>query len=269
MPEPVATLGTAAIAAYLGKDGLQKLLGPTADYLGGELQKVTEKRIENIGNILSNATKKLGERLDEPGAVPPRVLKTVVNEGSYCDGSVAAEYFGGIIASSRSEISRDDRGARIAKILDGLSTYQMHSHYVIYSCIKSLFSDTVNSFSLSEGRRKMQIFIPMKGFSSSMNFTEAELTNPQILSHIFHGLSNEDLIEGSWQFGPAEDMKIFNSRCPGQGISCMPSALGAELFLSAFGVSNEPLDAVLRSDLDTSIEGIEVFTEGLVSLATK
>lgn len=40
MSEPITTVGLGAIAAYLGKDGLAKLLGPTAEYLGGELQSL-------------------------------------------------------------------------------------------------------------------------------------------------------------------------------------------------------------------------------------
>ena len=59
MPEPT-TLGLAALAAYLGKDGVAKILGPTADYLGDQLKVFTQKRIDNVGKIFSNAEKKAG-----------------------------------------------------------------------------------------------------------------------------------------------------------------------------------------------------------------
>ena len=36
MPDPTV-LGSAAIVAYLSRDGLERLLGPTASYLGEEL----------------------------------------------------------------------------------------------------------------------------------------------------------------------------------------------------------------------------------------
>ncbi len=55
MPEPITTVGLGAIAAYLGKDGLEKLLGPTADYLGGGLKDFTEKRMHNIGQNLQKS----------------------------------------------------------------------------------------------------------------------------------------------------------------------------------------------------------------------
>jgi len=48
MPEPLTTVGL-GIAAYLGKDGIQKLLGPTADYLGQGLRDFTQKRAHTIG----------------------------------------------------------------------------------------------------------------------------------------------------------------------------------------------------------------------------
>ena len=44
MPEPITTVGLGAIAAYLGKDGISKILGPTAEYVGGELQAFTKKK---------------------------------------------------------------------------------------------------------------------------------------------------------------------------------------------------------------------------------
>ena len=96
--EPVTTIGLGAVAAYLAKDGIGKLLGPTADYLGDGLRDLlTRRRGESIGRIFSNASTKLGSQLDEPGQVPPRVLKTVLNEGSYCEDPVALEYFGGVL----------------------------------------------------------------------------------------------------------------------------------------------------------------------------
>ena len=51
--EPVTTIGLGAFAAYVSKDGIGKLLGPTADYLGEGLRDLTRRRGESIGrNIL-------------------------------------------------------------------------------------------------------------------------------------------------------------------------------------------------------------------------
>ena len=128
------------IAAYLTKDMLQKILGPTAEYLGEELEKWAKSRIKNVQKILLNAKKKLGPRLDSPGRVSPKVLKAVINEGSYAEDPIAVEYFGGVLASSKTEFDRDDRGARLVKIVDNLSAYQIRTHYLVYSTMAHIFS---------------------------------------------------------------------------------------------------------------------------------
>ena len=255
MPE-IITVGIGAIAAYLGKDGVQKILGPTADYLGEELKAFTQRRINNIGKIFSNAEKKLGSRLDSPGQVPPKVLKTVINEGSYSEDSVALEYFGGVLASSRTEMGRDDRGARIIKILDNLSAYQIRTHYLIYSTIAHLFSHSGKGFALPKGRAEMEVFFPYKAYGNSMEFTQAEWDNPQIFIHTWHGLSSDNLIEGRWQSGDQETLQNSGANAPGAGIIFQPSTLGAELFLWGFGHGDKPLDYVLSGKLKVEIDDL-------------
>lgn len=140
MPDPITNAGIGVIAAYVGKDAIVRILGPTADYLGGELKEFTQIRMENIGRIFSNAEKKLGDKLNSQGQVPPKVFKTIINEGSYSDDAVAVEYFGGVLASSRTEVGRDDRGARIARVIDSLSAYQIRSHYThLFHDIRTIF----------------------------------------------------------------------------------------------------------------------------------
>jgi hypothetical protein len=40
--------------------------------------------------------------------VPPRVLSGLLTDGSYRDDKVACEYFGGVLASSRTEVSNGE-----------------------------------------------------------------------------------------------------------------------------------------------------------------
>ncbi len=70
-------LGSAVGGAKL----VEKLLGPTADYVGTGLKNWAEKRVTNASRIFEKAAEKLGSRIDEPGAVPPRVLKEILDEG--------------------------------------------------------------------------------------------------------------------------------------------------------------------------------------------
>lgn len=234
MTDPVTTVGLGALAAYLGKDGLQKLLGPTADYLGAGLKDFTQKRVEAMGQIFASAQSKLGDKVDAPGEVPPKVLKTVLNEGSYASDPLAIEYFGGMLASARTEGGRDDRSARLAKIVDSLSTYQLRTHFLFYATIRRLFRDKGVPFNM-EGRPKMQIYIPANNFAQAMEFTPSELAQfNQLLSHIFFGLHGESLID-DFKFGDEPSIKKHFNGATESGIVCTPSAFGAELFLAAFG----------------------------------
>jgi hypothetical protein len=256
MPEPITTVGLGAIAAYLGKDGIQKLLGPTADYLGQGLRDFTQKRAQTIGQIFQKAESKLGAKLDTPGEVPPKVLKAVLDEGSFSNDSLAVEYLGGILASSRTEHGRDDRGARIAKVMDALSTYQLRSHYLIYATVRTLFSGSGMSIDM-EGRPKMQLFVPYSGYFAAMDFSKSEQAQlGSLLAHIFFGLHGDNLLEGDWLYGGKDGIaKVFASASEG-GIVCQPSALGVELFLWAFGHADKPLDYLFSPEFTPVVEGL-------------
>lgn len=262
MPEPITTVGLGAVAAYLGKDGIQKLLGPTADYLGQGLRDFTQKRAQTIGQIFQNAEQKLGEKLETPGEVPPKVLKAVLDEGSFSNDALAVEYLGGILASSRTEHGRDDRGARIAKVTDSLSTYQLRTHYLIYATVRALFANRGLALNM-EGRPKMQFFIPFSGYLAAMDFSEVEqLQFSSLLSHIFFGLHGDNLLEGDWRYGDKDSIaKMYTGATEG-GIVCQPSALGGELFLWAFGHADKPLDYLFSPDFSPVVEGLPTSIQG-------
>ncbi len=264
MSEPITTVGVSVIAAYLGKDVTNKLLGPTADYLGGELKAFAQRRVENVRDMFSNAAGKLGDRINSPGQVPPKVLKAIIDEGSYNEDPVALEYFGGVLASSRTEVGRDDRGARLAKVVDDLSTYQIRTHYLLYSTVAHLFSNAGKRFGLPSDRAEMQVFLPLDGYVGSMGFTQPEWDNAQILTHIWHGLFSDNLIEDRWQFDKKESLRKIARNVQDDGIICQPSASGAELFLWAFGYGEKPLDFILSGNLNTAIPDLPNHVPGAV-----
>lgn len=265
VPEPITTVGLGAIAAYLGKDGIQKLLGPTADYLGGGLRDLTQKRVENIGRIFQKAESKLGDKANKEGSVPPKVLKTVINDGSYNDDSVAVEYFGGVLASSKTELGRDDRGARMARIVDDLSSYQLRTHYLIYSSIKHLFKDKGFVFNMND-RDKMEVFLPYPFYSHVMDFNEEEYSKgDSLLRHTFFGLANDGLIENNFQYGSKDHMVKRLPKAEYDGVICQPSALGAELFLWAFGHGDKPLNYIFEPDFIPEIEGLPLIVPNVLA----
>lgn len=243
MTEPVTIIGVGAVTAYLAKDGLQKLLGPTAEYLGQNLQQFVERRHRNLQAIFEHAQDKAGASLGDPGAVPPRVLKVIVDEGSYADDRLTQEYFGGVLASARSPVGRDDRGARIAKLLEGLSAYQIRAHYLLYSAFLHLYQGkeiNVNQTTVLSG---INIFFELTNFASAMEFSEIEVDNiSELLPHVFFGLAEDGLISASWNYGPAEYMAahvagISNAENKA-GLVFRPSKAGIELFCWGIGAGH-------------------------------
>ncbi len=263
MPEPITTVGLGAVAAYLGKDGLNKMLGPTADYLGESLRDFAQKRAQNVGKIFGNAEKKLGQKIEQPGQVPPKVLKTIINEGSYSDDEIAVEYFGGILASSRTEQGRDDRGARIGKILDGLSVYQIRTHYIVYTLVRKIFKDSGYKFN-QDDRPRMQIFIPWDSHIGAMEFSQSEMNQlTSIVNHSFFGLNTDDLIE-TFQYGPEEHMKKHCAEINDGGIIVSPSAFGAELYLWGYGQGDKDLAFILNDEEFTDMQGLPVIMKDVI-----
>ena len=100
--------------------------------------------------------------------------------------------------------------------------------------------------------------MPMQSYAAAMEFTQQEWNNPQILTHIFHGLGTDGLIADMWQFGNQELLRNFvrKGNVPGSGIVCTPSALGVELLLWAFGYGDQELDFSLTGDFSPEIKGI-------------
>jgi hypothetical protein len=266
--DPVTTIGLGALAAYVGKDGLEKVLGPTAAYLGEGLRDFTQKRAQAIGRIFKSAHDKLGSKVNTPGEVPPKVLRVVVNEGSYASDPLEVEYFGGILASARTEGGRDDRCARLAKAVDGLSTYQLRTHYLIYATVRALFATRSLPFNM-DGRPKMRIFVSIEDYAASMAFDQREAKQlGQILSHVFFGLHADNLIEGMWQYGPKDHMAKHWAAAPSDGIICQPSALGAELFLAAHGCADQPLEHIFSPGLPQGPDGLPSRFQNAVATET-
>jgi hypothetical protein len=95
------------------------LFGPSAKYLGNRLQQWlqdrTEARVINVNRILSAAERKVHKHQFLDGSIHPGVLKELLDDGAFLEDQLSTEYFGGVLASSRSTVSRDDRGALLAR----------------------------------------------------------------------------------------------------------------------------------------------------------
>src|SRR5208283_3371005 len=63
------------------------------------------------------------------------VLKEVLSEGYFCEDELQAMYLGGVLASSKSSVSRDDRAIAYCSLVSSLSSYQLRTHCILYSTI--------------------------------------------------------------------------------------------------------------------------------------
>ena len=246
----LAILGGAAGSAQV----IQRILGPTADYIGEGIKGWTEMRVQNVRRIFDSAERKLGNKIDEQGSVPPRVLNGILTEGSYCDDPLTVEYFGGVLASSRSSASRDDRGSTLVTLISQLSTYQIRMHYICYSVMKELCKGTSVSPGLQEGRERLATFIPMDGFHEAFEFDEQENWKiAPIVTHAIWGLFSKNLIDESFAYGEPEEMGRLSTTMPSPGMLFQPSNLGIELYLWAHGIADtevaESIDAMVRIEL--------------------
>jgi hypothetical protein len=247
MIEGKMDVGT-GLALFGSAQLVEKLLGPTFQYLGEGLKEWTEQRIINVRKIFDNAQRILGDRLNEPGAVPPKVLKGILVDGSFCDDELTSEYFAGVLASSRSRVTRDDRGATFINLLSRLSSYQIRSHYIIYLSFKEIYNGENLKITRLNHRKYMLIFIPMESFEESMNFDEYE--NGRILrTHIINGLAREGLIGDSFAYGDPSETRYLYKRAVSPGVVIGPSPLGVELFYWAHGKCDLPVSRFCNSDI--------------------
>ena len=233
--------GLTVLGAALGSAKLvEKLLGPTAEYIGEGIRDWTEQRTRNVKRIFTIAARNLGDKINAKGTVPPKVLKGILSDGSFCDDLLTAEYFGGVVASSRSTVSRDDRGASFVALITRLSVYQLRTHYVFYYIIKELFNGTEVDFSdLNQREAKMQVYVPSNVYHKALDFSEEEgETLGAILPHSLFGLAREQLLSEKFMIGTVEMIKKKHPEAAMGGILFRPSPLGLELFLWAHGRSS-------------------------------
>jgi hypothetical protein len=243
--QPLQGLPFATLSAAM----LSKLLGPTAQYLGGKSKELTEKMVVNLEQVFQDFAKKVGEKINERGEVPPRVLKGIVSEGAFCEDRIAAGYLGGVLASSRSDAVRDDRGVVMNALISRLSVYQLRTHYIIYHAIKDLLDGTGVDLN-KDYHHQTTVMMPYLTYVVAMGFHNNEMSEEQpfsddamhainsIFEHTFFGLHKEALI-GSFEYHYGEDA----------GFTFSPSHLGVELFMWAYGYGAEPTYRFLNSSL--------------------
>lgn len=231
----ITILGSAIGGAKL----LEKLLGPTADYIGLEIKNLTEGRIKNIARIFKKANDKLGSSLTLPGSIPPRVLKEILEEGSYCEDDLMAEYYGGILASGRSPDGKDDRAIPYLKLTSELSSYQIRLHYIVYIVFRNLFTGSGLNPMLENDLINMTTFFPFSLLQKAMNLDQDVV---KILLESAMGLDRHSVLVPAVWGSETHINKLGKERFHGKwisinesGLTINPTQYGIDYFLWATG----------------------------------
>ncbi|HEY5297384.1 MAG TPA: hypothetical protein VIK59_05620 [Verrucomicrobiae bacterium] len=250
---------SSGLAAAVGVKLIYDVCGPTAKYAGGELASYAEIGVKNLKRVFENAAKQLKAQNKIGGQVPPRVLKEILSEGYFCEDELQAMYLGGVLASSKGSISRDDRAIAYCSLVNSLSSYQLRTHCIIYSALlrikhyhlgKNLLpiEDIVSRWIQKHG---LTVIIRESDYQSAMEFS-AEEHPSNIAQHSFVGLEKKGLSE--------RGIHVCHSRNPNNPKDgevpfryFYPTMLGVELFLWGQGVGDCGLEAY-RSDLLQKIE---------------
>jgi hypothetical protein len=123
-----------------GEWAAKRLLGPTFDEIGADLQTLYKKGRDRL---INRSIGKIGQDnvASDNLKANLRVTRDVFWNGIYNDELICAEYFSGVLAQSRTADGKDDRGVFYLDIIKSLSSNQLLAHWLIYSSGNRLLVD--------------------------------------------------------------------------------------------------------------------------------
>jgi hypothetical protein len=265
IPDAIGALNT-GLVALATSPLVAKILGPTADYVGGVTQGLVKKADVNLGQIFAKAARRLGPKLDQPGQVPPRVLRAVISEGRFVEDELGAEYFGGLLASSRTPTGEDDRALALVATVRDMSVYQIRLHYVIHRAVRELLVGRDVKLQSANQRFAAAVYLPREGTQVALGIADR---NPAVMTaligHALAGLDRLGLINPEWIDAEGRMLrtnylgsKLAEDAPP--GLIASPGAFGLELMLAVHGHAdvglNAFLDPTLRFTMDANVPSV-------------
>jgi hypothetical protein len=174
---------------------LTRVLGPSADSLGAALGQYTEFRLNNVARIAEKADKKKQNR----GSVPPRLAHKIIEEGSYCDDEVMAEYLSGVLAGGSTDVPGDDRAVSTTTTLTGMSSVQIRCHYLLYrEWNKHFIGKTDLNLTDIATLRGYRLKVDLEPFIKALGLP----WDNTLLLHVMAGLAERGLINAEYRWGP-------------------------------------------------------------------
>lgn len=240
-----------------------RFLGPSVDVWAEHFRHWNEglfaKRAENVNRVLSAADRRRSLPIEQAGTIHPRVLKEILDDGSFVEDQLMAEYFGGVLASSLSGVSRDDRGASMAKLVTELSTYEVRLHFIIYRALKNAFDDSGLSVTMATDCSNMELFFTVESLATAMELSVDELGHG-IAGYCLNGLSRHSLIGNYYGFADKSSLEAAWTprKFPDDGMIVSPTSFGASLFMWAHGLGTTNPSELTNSTLILDYSGIDV-----------
>ena len=160
--QPVATMndqddGNIEIAVVPGEWAIKKLLGPVLSECGEDLKRAYAAGRDRL---ISAATRKI-EDLDDGKSASLRVTRDVLWHGTTSEDEVCAEYFGGILASSRTNDGKDDSSIQFVDVTKSLSSTQLRLHYLIYHALNKMLIEQGRQVNVAQGNEINDVSIWM------------------------------------------------------------------------------------------------------------
>lgn len=252
MIDPVINVA-ATEAAKAGGGVLSRLLGPTADEMGAQLQEWYRRK--NVERVARRAEAKAGT--GTAGSIPLRVAAEVFEKAQWADDQFVSEYLSGVLASSRTPGGKDDRGVTWTALVGRLSADQLRLHYIVYREIRRLGSG-LDYDTLTEALNKPIVF-NSTALVAAMGFPLSIASANRTLEAAY-GLSAEDLTAGL-SHGSAEFMNdkvgwgaYEYPKQDGPFIQLSGTTRGASLFLHAHGLGAEWASAILDPSIELHVE---------------
>ncbi len=155
-----------------------QVLGPTLEEVGQDFKKLY---IVGRDAILKNALKKISNPEDK-GIANLRVTRDIFWNGSFSSEAICAEYFGGILASSRSHDGNDDNGIYYTDVIKSLSSEQLHLHYIVYNSLNKLLVSSKKEINvgLSSDIQGLTVYLNLQELTTTLGFKYID-TAPNIL----------------------------------------------------------------------------------------
>lgn len=215
-----------------------KAFGRAADEIGEALARWTSYRVGNVKRIAAVADRKSIANGND-GIVNPRVARSLLEEGSYCDDELMGEYLGGLLSGGQSTDGRDDRAVSWTSLVASMSAIQLRLHFILYRewayAIHGMEDETITG-----GQNVAMIYVDADQVIAALREDHPGIGSMSVALHALAGLARLDLIGNSiWNVG---GVALIRQKHPvpelpfKAAIEAVPSHAGMELYGWACGL---------------------------------